>query len=187
MRIKIVKAVPRDAYALSVLTKEYFDYARLTHAKILERLKSPNYEYWLARDARSGALAGFIDVDFTPVRGIKKEDAPTTQQTPMGVALGAKARREAKPKGTRTPAQAKILGLAVLPEFRGRGVAKRLIAKATARAKARGCKEIFLLVREDNAAAQALYAKLGFALRGALAEKLWNQRILLYAKELKKE
>lgn len=184
MRIEIVRASPRDAYALSVLTKEYFDYAQLNHDKILERLKSLNYEYWLARI--DGKLAGFIDVDFTPVQGLRKENAPANQQVPASLALEAKARRRKAREGTRKTSQAKILGLAVLPEFRGRGVAKRLVAKAEARAKARGCKEIFLLVREDNAGARSLYEKFGFALRGALAEKMWGQRILLYAKSLKK-
>ncbi len=170
--IKIVRATPRDAYALSVLTKEYFDYAQLDSAKIRARLENGDYEYWLARDAESGALAGFIDVDFTSVPGLRKEGDAAVLAMP-------EAPEAALPK------QAKILGLAVLPEFRGRGIARRLVAKAAERARARDCIKIFLLVREDNEGARGLYEKLDFALAGALAEKLWNQKILLYAKELK--
>jgi ribosomal protein S18 acetylase RimI-like enzyme len=183
---EVVKATPRDAFVLSVFAREYFDYAQLTHAKILARLHSANYEYWIAKN--DGATIGFIDVDFTPVKGLRKDAVPPTTQNADSATTDAKARREAKRKGTpkaKKETQAKILGLAVLPEFRGRGVAKRLIAKAMARAKARGCKEIFLLVKEDNAAAQALYAKLHFFKRGVLAEKLWGKTILLYAKVLR--
>ncbi|MEM0475615.1 MAG: GNAT family N-acetyltransferase [Candidatus Norongarragalinales archaeon] len=197
-KIKIIKAKPSDAFALSVLTRKYFDYAQLNHEKILKRLNSPNYEYWVARDAASGALAGFIDIDFAPVRGLRKNDAfekdsaaVTEQKEASGVAYTTKARRAMEREGTRAAnhrsprsKQAKILGLAVLPEFRGRGIARRLIAKAEARAKARGCRNVFLLVREDNALARALYEKLGFSLRGTLAEKLWGKTILLYSKEL---
>ncbi|MFH0973214.1 MAG: GNAT family N-acetyltransferase [Candidatus Micrarchaeota archaeon] len=164
--IKIVRATPRDARPLAVMTNEYFDYAQLDREKIIERLESGEYEYWLARDAASGALAGFIDVDFTPVPGLRKEGDAAV----LAVA------------GVASPKQAKILGLAVLPEFRGRGIARQLVAKAAERAKARECAKIFLLVREDNEGARGLYEKLDFALAGALAEKLWDQRILLYAK-----
>ena len=174
MDFKIVRAAPRDAYALSVLTKEYFDYAQLTHAKISARLQEKKFEYWIAREnkkgskkeSKNGKLAGFIDVDFTPVKGLRKSGSPDA------------------PKKKIKASQAKILGLAVLPEFRGKGIAKKLIAKAVSRAKARGCKKIFLLVQEDNAVAQSLYGGLGFACRGVLAEKLWGKTILLYAKAL---
>jgi len=197
--VQIVKASPRNAYALSVLTREYFDYAQLSQDKILERLRSNGFEYWLAR--AGGKLAGFIDVDFTPIQGLRNADGNAPQGNAPGflveaaasapqapnTAFGARVGRGAKRKGTPKAKQAKILGLAVLPEFRGRGIAKKLIAKAVSRANARGCREVFLLVREDNAAAQRLYAAIGFELRGALAEKMWGQRILLYAKELKKK
>jgi ribosomal protein S18 acetylase RimI-like enzyme len=169
LKIKIVRAAPRDAYALSLLTKEYFDYAQLTHAKIRKRLQEKKFEYWLARI--DGKLAGFIDVDFTPVKGLKKSGS-----LPLPASTKTRSRKK--------PTQAKILGLAVLPEFRGKGIAKKLIAKAVSRAKARNCKEIFLLVKEDNAAAQSLYGGLGFACRGVLAEKLWGKTILLYAKDV---
>lgn len=163
-----------------MLAKEYFDYAQLDQTKIRGRLESDDYEYWLARDAASGAIVGFIDVDFTPVPGLRKEGDVKNAALPAANAPSAMSTLN-------TSKQAKILGLAVLPEFRGCGIAKQLVAKAAGRALARGCARIFLLVREDNAGARGLYEKLGFALAGALAEKLWNQRILLYAIELKKK
>jgi ribosomal protein S18 acetylase RimI-like enzyme len=52
--------------------------------------------------------------------------------------------------------------LAVLPEFRGRGVGRALLAAAEARARARGCAKLTLEVREDNARARALYEQCGF-------------------------
>ena len=176
LSIKLVRAAPTDAYALRVLTKEYFDYAQLSHAKISARIKSKKFEYWLARI--DGKLAGFIDVDFTPVKGLKKNDSPAELKEAL------KGTQKGTPSGTRAVTQAKILGLAVLPEFRGKGIAKKLIATAVSRATARGCKELFLLVKEDNSVAQSLYGKLGFACRGVLAEKLWGKTILLYAKTL---
>jgi GNAT superfamily N-acetyltransferase len=52
--------------------------------------------------------------------------------------------------------------LAVLPEFRGRGVGRALLAAAEERARARGCAKLTLEVREDNARARGLYEQCGF-------------------------
>lgn len=57
--------------------------------------------------------------------------------------------------------------LFVLPAFRGRGIAKALLAHAAAEALARGAPFLELLVRADNPA-RHLYRKIGFAhVRGA--------------------
>lgn len=58
--------------------------------------------------------------------------------------------------------EAEILTLAVRPAARRRGIAARLTAQAAAAAQARGATRLFLEVAEDNAAARALYASLGF-------------------------
>jgi ribosomal-protein-alanine N-acetyltransferase len=58
---------------------------------------------------------------------------------------------------------AEILTLGVLPSFRRRGVAHRLLASAGERAAAAGCERLVLDVAEDNPAAYALYRRLGFA------------------------
>lgn len=59
--------------------------------------------------------------------------------------------------------EAEILTLAVRPEARRRGVARRLLQAALAEARARGAATMFLEVSVANAAARALYAAAGFA------------------------
>ncbi|MDQ6675956.1 MAG: ribosomal protein S18-alanine N-acetyltransferase [Acidobacteriota bacterium] len=53
------------------------------------------------------------------------------------------------------PEEAEILNLAVAPEFRRRGLALAMI-------RAMAMREVFLEVRESNAAARALYRRAGF-------------------------
>ena len=54
-----------------------------------------------------------------------------------------------------------LLLLAVRPEWRGRGVGRRLLARFVAAARGRGAQRLFLEMREGNAA-EALYRELGF-------------------------
>ena len=56
------------------------------------------------------------------------------------------------------PGESEILNLAVDPEYRGRGIAKRLVQHALSAAPG----QWFLEVRESNQAAIALYRSLGF-------------------------
>lgn len=58
--------------------------------------------------------------------------------------------------------EAEILTLAVAPAERRRGVGRRLVEAATARAAEAGARSLFLEVAEDNAAAVALYQACGF-------------------------
>lgn len=58
--------------------------------------------------------------------------------------------------------QAELGNLAVAEEARGRGVGRRLLEAAMARARARGAAEIFLEVRASNLDAQRLYRSYGF-------------------------
>lgn len=58
--------------------------------------------------------------------------------------------------------EAEILTVAVAPEARGQGLGRLLIEAAAARFLAAGTGAIFLEVAADNAAALALYGKLGF-------------------------
>tara|TARA_B110000881_G_C18506529_1_gene479858 strand:- start:859 stop:1179 length:321 start_codon:yes stop_codon:yes gene_type:complete len=53
--------------------------------------------------------------------------------------------------------------LFVYPEYRGKGVAKRLIESAVELAKSEGCGGLILETTEDNIHAQSLYEKLGWA------------------------
>ena len=57
---------------------------------------------------------------------------------------------------------AEILTLAVVPEARRKGVAASLVGAAGAAALIRGAASMHLEVAEDNAAARALYTKLGY-------------------------
>ena len=58
--------------------------------------------------------------------------------------------------------EAEILTLAVKPEARGKGLGRALIAAMAAHARTLGASGIFLEVGDDNPAALALYAGLGF-------------------------
>jgi [ribosomal protein S18]-alanine N-acetyltransferase len=55
-----------------------------------------------------------------------------------------------------------ILNLAVAPEFRRQGIARRLVLSALSHARSKGAKRAFLEVRASNIAAQKLYSRLGF-------------------------
>lgn len=55
-----------------------------------------------------------------------------------------------------------IHDLAVRPEYRGRGVARRLLGHIEQRARETGCRRLTLEVREDNLKARQLYESFGF-------------------------
>lgn len=56
-----------------------------------------------------------------------------------------------------------IHDVAVLPRFRGQGIARRMLAQMELLARQRGCCKLTLEVLEGNAIARALYASCGFA------------------------
>lgn len=62
--------------------------------------------------------------------------------------------------------EAYITNVAVLPEFRQNGIAKRLLSEAADGAKMRGCAFLTLEVRESNIPAISLYEKMQFSLIG---------------------
>ena len=59
-------------------------------------------------------------------------------------------------------AQADVLTLAVAADRWGQGTGAALLEALLAEARRRGCAEVFLEVRVDNARAQALYRRYGF-------------------------
>jgi [ribosomal protein S18]-alanine N-acetyltransferase len=61
------------------------------------------------------------------------------------------------------PPTADIQTIAVDSDHRGRGIARDLLERLLATAEERGCSEVLLEVRADNAAAIALYESEGFA------------------------
>ncbi len=78
----------------------------------------------------------------------------------------------------------RILGLAVLEEFRGKGIGTRLLHRAIARVKEKGLKRVTLLVSEDNSRARRLYEREGFVEEGVFNKRLWDKTILVYGKNL---
>ena len=72
--------------------------------------------------------------------------------------------------------------LAVLPEFRRRGVGRALLLAAERHARERGCCKLTLEVREDNVTARGLYAERGFRdfeLAGASYRTLFLSKALV--------
>jgi ribosomal protein S18 acetylase RimI-like enzyme len=59
-----------------------------------------------------------------------------------------------------------VLGMGLLPQFRGRGLGRRLILRTLDAARAFGLTRVELSVREDNANAIALYRTVGFVEEG---------------------
>lgn len=62
----------------------------------------------------------------------------------------------------RNSASARLYSIVVAPTARGRGIAAALVERAEMAARQRGCERLYLEVRVDNAAALALYQKLGY-------------------------
>ncbi|MBE6607470.1 MAG: ribosomal-protein-alanine N-acetyltransferase [Ruminococcaceae bacterium] len=58
--------------------------------------------------------------------------------------------------------ECEILNVAVSPEFRRMGIAEKLLRYVSDRAAEKNCDTLMLEVRESNAAARALYEKIGF-------------------------
>ena len=58
------------------------------------------------------------------------------------------------------------LGMGVIPEYRGKGIGRRLIEMTLSAARAKGLTRIDLQVREDNTPAFSLYRRLGFVVEG---------------------
>jgi [ribosomal protein S18]-alanine N-acetyltransferase len=80
------------------------------------------------------------------------------QDEPVGLSLARAAGGEAE-----------ILTLGVTPAARRQGAGRALVEATAAEALARGAKDLFLEVAEDNVAARALYLSLGFAQVGRRA------------------
>lgn len=83
--------------------------------------------------------------------------------------------------------EAHVTNIAVLPAYRRRGFAKKMLLSLMAWAIQRGAEKMTLEVRETNAGAQQLYAGLGFLQQGRrpryyddtgeAALLLWNENI----------
>ena len=59
-----------------------------------------------------------------------------------------------------------VLGMGLLPEFRGKGIGEKLIRKTLTAARSFGFHRVELTVRENNPNAIELYKKVGFEIEG---------------------
>ena len=66
-----------------------------------------------------------------------------------------------------------VLGVGLLPEFRGKGIGAHLINTTIEAAKARGLSRIELTVRETNMRAARLYERLGFEVEGTKKKAIY--------------
>jgi RimJ/RimL family protein N-acetyltransferase len=73
---------------------------------------------------------------------------------------------DALPKPRPIHAHVGVLGVGLLPPFRGQGIGWRLVEKTLDAACDLGLSRIELTVREDSATAIALYKKFGFVAEG---------------------
>ena len=71
--------------------------------------------------------------------------------------------------------QADVLTVAVLPAFRGRGIARKLVADALIHCTELGAEKLFLEVEVGNAPAIKLYENLGF--KHISRRKLYYQQL----------
>lgn len=67
-----------------------------------------------------------------------------------------------------TGEEAQLVSIAVLPEFRGRGIASALLKEAETAARRMGARAMVLQVRVLNVAAMNLYLHRGYALGGVI-------------------
>jgi RimJ/RimL family protein N-acetyltransferase len=70
------------------------------------------------------------------------------------------------PKSRPIYAHCGVLGMGLLPRFRGQGLGAKLILRTLEAARAFGLTRVELTVREDNRSAIALYEKVGFVAEG---------------------
>ena len=70
------------------------------------------------------------------------------------------------PKRRPIYAHSGVLGMGLLPAFRGQGIGRRLLQRTLEAARANRLTRVELTVREDNPGAIALYQSMGFAAEG---------------------
>jgi RimJ/RimL family protein N-acetyltransferase len=76
------------------------------------------------------------------------------------------------PKSRPVHAHVGVLGVALLPEFRGQGLGGRLIRQTLDAVRAFGLHRAELTVREANRSAIALYRKIGFEIEGLMRDAI---------------
>jgi len=73
---------------------------------------------------------------------------------------------DATPRDRPATRHSGVLGMGVVPEWRGRGIGERLIRRVIEASRTFGLSRVELAVRDDNSRAMALYRKVGFEVEG---------------------
>ncbi len=120
---------------------------------------------FVARERRFLALMEAPPIESTRafVQGIIKQGHPQFVAVSASEVIGW---CDALPKPRPVHAHVGVLGMGLLPPFRGQGIGRQLIEKTLDAARDLGLSRIELTVREDNANAMALYEKIGFVAEG---------------------
>src|ERR1700761_2071713 len=90
--------------------------------------------------------------------GVAESEIVSGRGAASGLVMAGYAGLMFIPGGT----QADVLTIAVRPAYWGKGIGSALLGAMIAAARDRGCTEVFLEVRADNARAHGLYLRRGF-------------------------
>lgn len=118
--------------------------------------------------AREGRYLAFLQAPpmeeaFAFYRSILERDCPAVVALANGRVVGW---CDVLPTHGESRAHVGIIGLGLMPEYRGRGIGAALMTAALERAWAKGFTRIELTVRADNLRAKRLYERLGFTVEG---------------------
>jgi ribosomal protein S18 acetylase RimI-like enzyme len=138
-------------------------------------LRSSTHGYWVAeRDAQVIGAAHLATAEDQPPTGVARRLAHVVGWTRALWALGALS---ILAHGPLEADEAYVGELAVAPEARRQGVGLMLMRHLDQAATAQGKSRITLWVTDDNSAARALYAGLGFTER---ADRRWHLGRLIF-------
>ena len=147
------------------MIRRVFLMAALVGASGAMAQSSPSVPIEQAREALEKGAALLLDVrePHEHAGGV----APGARLLPMSQ---LQARYPEIPKDRPVYAHAYVLGMGLLPPFRGRGVGTRLMTTVLAAARRAGLHRVELTVRESNTAAIALYRTMGFEVEGCFRD-----------------
>jgi ribosomal protein S18 acetylase RimI-like enzyme len=140
----IGQATILETYAEVLPRADLLTHTEVAHgpAQYAGWLADPAYRIWMAELAGTGAPVGYVVL-------CPPDPAPPTE-----------------------PGDLEILRIYVLAPYKGSGLGARLMAAALDAATAAGALRVLLAVYSENRAAQAFYARQGFAQAGVRAFKV---------------
>lgn len=131
---------------------------------LLVRLQAHVHDPHVAREPHRYRPSDPVQVRVWLAEMIDRDDVVVLVAGELGYCLCVEQRRPASPF-THPHHSLHVDQLAVAPDHQGRGIGRALMAAAEALGRERGCTELDLTVRADNAGARAFYAALGYAPR----------------------